>query len=72
MTLLQLLPSVSALPHAEKVQLMQWLAEQLAREEGISPFISGEEHAVWSPFDSYEAAADLGRFLEQEKKALGQ
>jgi len=71
MTLLQLLPSVSALPHAEKVQLMQWLADQLAKDEGISPIVAGDEYPIWSPYDSYEAAADLSVFLESEKEASG-
>ena len=59
MTLSQLLPSVQELPHADKLQLMQWLATQLANEEGVALLSSEETYPIWSPHDSYEAAAVL-------------
>ena len=67
MTLSQLLPSVQELPHADKLQLMQWLATQLANEEGVALLSSEETYPIWSPHDSYEAAAVLSNFLETEK-----
>jgi hypothetical protein len=67
MSLRELLPSVSALPHSEKLQLMQWLAEQVTREEGIPVILPDIEYPVWSPYDSFEAAATLSAFLAQEK-----
>jgi len=72
MTLAQLLPSLSALPHSEKLQLMTWLADQLTREEGVSPLISGADYAVWTPYGSYEAAAELDAFLDRKKATLCQ
>jgi hypothetical protein len=69
MSLSQLLPYVQALPRLEKLQLMQWLAAQLAKEEGL-PFLSPDvEYPTWSPYDTHEAAADLHAFLEKEKAA---
>jgi len=67
MSLNQLLPSVQALPHAEKLQLLQWLAVQLANEEGLPLLSPDAEYPVWSPYDAHEAAATLHAFLEQEK-----
>ncbi len=69
MSLSQLLPSVEALPRTEKLQLMQWLAAQLAKEEGVPLLLPEGEYPVWSPYDAHEAAAVLGAFLEQEKAA---
>ena len=67
MTLLPQLPSVSALPHSEKLQLLQWLSKQLTKDEGVTPLVSGIEYPVWSPHDAFEPAADLSAFLEWEK-----
>jgi hypothetical protein len=67
MNLRQLLPSVSALSHTEKLQLMQWLAEQVTKEEGIPVVLPAIEYPIWSPYDSFEAAAVLSAFLEQER-----
>lgn len=36
MSIIELLPSVTALPHADKFRLVQLLLEQLAKEEGIA------------------------------------
>ncbi len=35
MTITELIPIIESLPHADKFKLMQFLLEQLAREEGI-------------------------------------
>lgn len=69
MTLSQLLPSVQELAHSDKLQLMQWLATQLAREEGVDLLSPDAEYPVWSPHDSYEAASVLSAFIESEKAA---
>jgi len=46
---------------------MQWLATQLAREEGLPALPSDGEYSVWSPHEAHEAAATLAAFLEREK-----
>lgn len=60
MSLNEVLPTVQELPRADKLRLMQWLAAQLAEEEGIP---------LLSPYDAHEAAATLAAFLESEKAA---
>jgi hypothetical protein len=67
MSLSELLPAVHVLPRPEKLQLMQWLATDLAHEEGIPILQPDGEYPVWSPFDAYEGAATLQAFLQQEK-----
>lgn len=69
MSLSELLPVVQALPHPDKLRLMQWLAAQVAQDEGVSLVPSDMEYSVWSPYDAHEAAATLHAFLEQEKAA---
>lgn len=69
MSLKELLPTVEELPRRDKLQLMQWLAAQLAQDEE-APLLSPDmEYSGWSPCDAHEAAATLAAFLEEEKAA---
>jgi hypothetical protein len=63
MSLTELLPSIHALPRAEKFQLAQQLLADLAHEEGQ---LAGE-YAIWSPYDAHEAAGALLQLLEEDK-----
>jgi hypothetical protein len=67
MSLSELLPTVQGLPRRDKLQLMQWLAAQLAKEEEVPLLSPDVEYPIWSPYDSHEAAATLAAFLEKEK-----
>jgi hypothetical protein len=66
MSLAELLPVVHALPRQDKFRLMQELITELAQEEGLPE----GEYPVWSPYDSYEAAATLLHLLKEEKAEL--
>ncbi len=63
MSLVELLPSIQALPRSEKFLLVQELVAELAQEEGLAE----GEYPVWSPYDAHEAAATLLQLLEQDK-----
>jgi hypothetical protein len=63
MSLSELLPSVEALPRLDKFRLMQKLATDLAREEGVA----AAEFPIWTPLEAYEGAAVLQEFLERDK-----
>lgn len=65
----QLLPTVQAMPRAEKIQLIQWIATQLAQDEGVVALSPDVKYALLSPSESHEAASVLSAFLEQEKAA---
>ena len=65
MSLVELLPSVQALPRKEKFRLMQELLTELAQEEEIIP---AGEYPIWSPHGAHNAAAVLTQMLEQEKR----
>ena len=70
MTLNELLPTLHALPRAEKLQLIQLLAADVASEEGIVATVSDIAYPVWSPHEAFDGAAALLRVLEQEKATL--
>lgn len=66
MSLAEVLNEVQALTRVDKLQLFQFLAQELAREEGglIEP---GQAYPVWSPDRAFTAAATLMQALENEK-----
>lgn len=70
MSLSELLPEVRSLSRIEKLQLIQVLADDLARSEEIAPFEPGREYALWSPDRAYGAAAVLLQELAAEKARL--
>ena len=69
MTLNEILPSLHALPRADKLRLIQLLAVDVAREDGIPPADTVTTCPVWSPHEAFDGAATLLRVLEQENAA---
>lgn len=67
MSLVELLPNARTLSRGEKLRLIQFLAEDLARAEDVAPLEAGQSYPVWSPHDAYEAAEVLMGMLEKEK-----
>ena len=63
MSLTELLPAVRSLPHSDKLRLLQFLAGELAREEGLPDLRAGAEFPIWSPYDAYDAAQVLEQAL---------
>ncbi len=68
MTLAELIPSISALPRADKLQLIQRLAADLVTEEQLEA-LSGKTVEYWSPHDSFQAAATLDSLLQANPPA---
>lgn len=66
MSLIDVLSEVETLSRLDKIRLIQFLAQDLARdEEGlIEP---GRSYPVWSPDRAFAAAAVLLQVLEDEK-----
>ena len=66
MSLAEVLPQVQMLSRLDRFRLIQFLAQELERDEGglIEP---GRSYPVWSPYDAHDAAATLLQVLEQEK-----
>jgi hypothetical protein len=66
MSLTEVLPEVQALSRLDKIRLIQYLAQELERDESglIEP---GRSYPVWSPDRAFSAAAALLQALEEEK-----
>jgi hypothetical protein len=62
--LAQLLPSLRSLKRSEKLQVIQFLAGELAEDENEFPR-SDMEYPVWSPHDAFEAASILMKHLKE-------
>jgi hypothetical protein len=61
------MPTLQALPRLDKLRLVQFLIGEIAREEDPGMFEPGASYAIWSPYDSDEAATTLQAMLEQEQ-----
>lgn len=68
MTVVELLPSLKALPRLEKLRVVEFLVGEIAREEELLPFAADTAYQVWSPYGAAEAASTLQGMLEQEKR----
>ena len=64
-----LFPTLRGLSRAEKLQVMQFLIAELAKEE--EPTLqAGATYSLWSPLNSHEAAHKLSQLLESDRKAV--
>ncbi len=68
MSLLELYPAVRSLPREDKVRLLQFLAGELAHDEGLPNVLPGTECPVWSPYDAFDAARVLEQALAAEAR----
>jgi len=68
MSLSDLLPTLHALPRAEKWRLIQLMVADLAREEDLTQFEAGHPYPVWSPYDAFEAADAMLKALEEGER----
>ena len=70
MSLTELLPAIHALPRADKLRLMQVLVAEIANEEAVALPPTEISHAIWTPYDAYDAAATLLHVLNEDQAAL--
>jgi hypothetical protein len=64
MTIAEVLPKLKALNHKDKIRVIQFLANEVAREENVY-FEVGKTYEVFSPYESFEAAGQLRRLFEE-------
>lgn len=64
MSVVELLTEARALSQADRLQLIQQMAEELRLEQMIVP---GATYEIWSPYEAYEAAAIMMKALEEER-----
>jgi len=67
MTILELMPLLDELNRAEKLQIIQYLASELAQEE-LQLLKQGMSYPVSSPYDAFTAANIMLKVLEAENR----
>jgi hypothetical protein len=66
----ELIKELRRLGRSQKLRVIQLLANDLAAEE-VQYFTEIAEYAVWSPFDSADAAEKLMAMLEEGRTRNG-
>lgn len=61
----EILDTLRKLNRTEKLEALQVLAHELAQEEKVS--LPNMDFPIWSPYDSYEAAETLRKFMESRQ-----
>ena len=67
MSLAEILPNIQALPRADKLRLIQFLAQDLAEADAPLTLVPGGVYPVWSPYDAFDAADTLLGVLQAEE-----
>jgi hypothetical protein len=67
MRLEQLIPALHALPRADKLQIIQILAADVARDEAAGLVGPDKSYPLWSPHDAFEGAVTLLQVLADDK-----
>ncbi len=70
MSVTELLPTLQKLSRADKLQVMQFLISELAREENEVSLEQGATYRIWFPLNSHEAAHKLVQLLEEDKNEI--
>ncbi len=65
MSVTELLPTLKQLDRADKVMVMDFLANELTQKANDFPFKLNSEYEIWSPYDASEAATTLEKMLKQ-------
>ena len=62
-----LLPTLRELSHTDKLRLVQFLVAELAKEEGVTPLENDHDFSSVTLYNSFEAAHQLAKLLEEER-----
>lgn len=68
MPLAELKSQIQELSKIDKLRLMQFLATELVKEEGVNFFVENQEYPIWSPYDCPEAADTLMNLLAMKQQ----
>ena len=66
MTITEVLPTLKALNRKDKIRAIQFLANEVAKEEEVY-FEERKNYEFWSLRNSHEAAAGLRKLIDEEK-----
>ena len=67
MSLIEILPDIQSLARADKLRLIQFLAQELAEAEGPPSFVAGQSCPIWSPDQAFAVAETLLQTLGAEQ-----
>jgi len=67
MTLSEMFPTIQSLTRTDKLRLIQLLAADVARADGIVLDMAEKTVPFWSPHDSFDGAATLLHVLGEDK-----
>lgn len=67
MSFAEVLSSIPQLSRTERVQLLQYLVTEIAREEGVG-LVDGAAYPVWTPLGSTDAAGTMLNALHQAEE----
>ena len=67
MSLIEMLPDIQTLARADKLRLIQFLAQELAQAEALPLLIAGQSYPVSSPDQAFAAAETLLQTLHAEQ-----
>lgn len=71
MSLTNILPSLKELSRQEKLQVIQFLKNELTQDElKIEGLENGKTYEVWSPYDAFTAAETLTKMLQEHSNNL--
>lgn len=65
MTYIEVLPKLKALNHKDKIRVIQFLANEVAREEEV--FFDNQQHEFISQTDAFEASHVLQKLIDEQK-----
>jgi hypothetical protein len=68
MNITDLLPTLQKLSRTDKLKVMQFLVQEMAKEEETLSLKPGATYYVWSPYNSHNAAQKLATLLEENKQ----
>ena len=57
--------TIQHLSRTEKLELIQFITDELLKDERDEYFRPGETHGVWSPHDEERAAGQLASLIER-------
>ena len=67
MSLIKILPDIQSLARADKLRLIQLLAQELAEAEAPPSLVAGQSYPIWPPDQAFAAAETLLQTLHAEK-----
>jgi hypothetical protein len=67
MSLIEILPDIQSLARADKLRLIQLLAQELAEAEAPPSLVAGQSYPIWSPDQAFAAAETLLQTLHAEQ-----